>query len=245
MGKGLNAPTADFRGPENRGLGAVAARVLIIDEHVILRELLASFIDRHDQFSVVGAVGSEEEALTIVRSGTASIGLVTSCSDLTMTVELVRQLMGASPGFRCLVLGRDMTASFIQSAVVAGATGFIDKGSDLATLVLGLEAVRDGREFFGGNVPEVIRTIVMRRTFRRSSDELTKREREVLTHLAKGLIYKEVASELALSVFAVENLRRRITRKTGLRSIAELTLHAVELGLVPMPVSEFRTTTAV
>lgn len=144
-----------------------------------------------------------------------------------------------------MVLGREMPASFIQSAVMAGATGFIDKNSDLPTLIGGLRTVRDGREFFGGNVPEVIRSLVMRRAFRRSGTELSKREREVLALLAKGMIYKEVAAELGLSVFAVENLRRRITRKTGLRSIAELTLHAVELGLVPMPVTETRVSAVV
>jgi len=87
-----------------------------------------------------------------------------------------------------------MPASFIQSAVMAGATGFIDKNSDLPTLIGGLRTVRDGREFFGGNVPEVIRSLVMRRAFRRSGTELSKREREVLALLAKGMIYKEVAA---------------------------------------------------
>jgi DNA-binding NarL/FixJ family response regulator len=98
--------------------------------------------------------------------------------------------------------------------------------------------VADGKQFFCSETAGVLRDLLQRASQGTTqSSLLTHREREVLREIAKGHFSKEIAATFNLSVFTVENIRRRIMRKTGLKSVAELTLHAVRLRLVPSPIS--------
>jgi DNA-binding NarL/FixJ family response regulator len=133
------------------------------------------------------------------------------------------------------VLSSRIDREWVQEAVSAGAAGFIDKFSDLAALRGAIDTVAHGGEYFSPKVSSVLTELLRLRSQPAEGPLLSYRECQVLREIARGRISKEMAESLGLSVFTIENLRRRIMRKTGLHSVAELTLHAMKLGLIGSP----------
>jgi DNA-binding NarL/FixJ family response regulator len=124
----------------------------------------------------------------------------------------------------------------VREALTGGAKGFVEKGASIAVLTHALNAVASGGVYFG---PAVARTVdALVRTQWTASNALSDREREVLAALAEGLPSKAIAVRLNISLKTVNNHRAHIAEKTGLHSIAQLTMHAVRIGLIPGPGDE-------
>jgi DNA-binding NarL/FixJ family response regulator len=116
--------------------------------------------------------------------------------------------------------------------------GFVVKSASLDTLVKALRTVADGKQYFCSEMGGVLRELLRQSTQSGGRAALlTQREREVLREIAKGHFSKEIAAAFNLSVFTIENIRRRIMKKTGLKSVAELTLHALRLRLISPPLN--------
>jgi len=127
----------------------------------------------------------------------------------------------------------------VSDAIAAGVAGFVVKDATIETLAKALRAVVEGRQFFSPEMAGVLRELLQRSSSGSTrANLLSHREREVLREIAQGRVSKEIAGQFNLSVFTVENIRRRIMRKTGLKSVAELTLHAVKLRLIALPTNE-------
>ncbi|MGH7960028.1 MAG: LuxR C-terminal-related transcriptional regulator, partial [Opitutaceae bacterium] len=154
----------------------------------------------------------------------------------TSGVNLAEAILRCSAGTKVVVFSAGSEAHFVNDAIAAGVSGFVVKTAKLDTLAKALAAVASGKQFFCPEMAGVLRELLQRSSH--GSDRaslLSHREREVLREIAKGRFSKEIAATLNLSVFTVENIRRRIMRKTGLKSVAELTLHALRLRLITSP----------
>lgn len=227
--------------PEQAGSDGLVS-VVIVEEQMAIREFLKLFVNGLDGFSVVGSCGSRADAELICRDVQPRLAVVDWLgADSESETNLPAALKALSPRTHVLLFSASIEPDFVQEAVNLGVAGFVDRGSDLETLGRGMRAVAEGRQFFSSRVSGVLRELLRRRVAPKQDDLLTQRERDVLREISRGRYSKEIAIMFKLSVFTIENIRRRIMRKTGLRSVAELTLHAVKLGLAPrLPASARR-----
>jgi DNA-binding NarL/FixJ family response regulator len=229
------APAVD---PAMNGDGRIAS-VYVVEELTAIRELIVHYINRLDGFRVVGASGTRvesEQECARLRPEIAVIDWLLH-SD-TSGVNLAEAIVKCSPETKVVVFSAASEAHFVNDAIAAGVSGFVVKTAALDTVAKALVSVADGKQYFCPEMAGVLRELLQRSTHGSSrASLLSYREREVLREIAKGRFSKEIAVTLNLSVFTVENIRRRIMRKTGLRSVAELTLQAVRLRLISSPVA--------
>lgn len=137
-----------------------------------------------------------------------------------------------------LVFSANTTDLAVREALGNGARGYIEKTASFNEFTKALKSIAEGQSYLGPTVARSVRRIVSNPERVEANSTLSAREREVLRFLAEGMSSKEIASHLGLSVRTVENHRAHIVKRTGLRSIAQLTLHAVRLGLVEVPAAE-------
>lgn len=224
--------------PAERKLG-----VLIVEDQTAIRHLLAAFIGAMPGYAMVGEAGNVADALAITKERQPHVVVLDWMLLGGVGVDFLRRL-GAGPRPRVLVFSANTTDLAVREALSAGALGYIEKTASFAEFTEALHAVAAGKAFFGPAIARAVQRIVSNpERFERRTD-VSPRERDVLRFLAEGLSSKEIADRLGLSVRTVENHRASITRRTGLRSVAQLTLHAVRLGLVAAPAAEAQSESA-
>ncbi len=212
--------------------------VVVVEELTAIRELVGEFVGKLEGFRVVGMAGTPAEAereCGALRPDVALIDWVPIANG--PHASLAEGIRKSSPATKIVMFAAEAEPHFVGEAIAAGVSGFVVKNTSLKTLEKALRAVAGGKQFFCAEMAGVLRELLQQSsaTSAGRSDLLTPREREVLREIAKGHFSKEIAHKFDLTVFAVENIRRRIMRKTGLKSVAELTLHAVRLRLVSLP----------
>ena len=148
--------------------------------------------------------------------------------------EAVKKLIRTSPTTKILIFSGQINPISLRLALDDGATGYLPKSAPFVELIDGIKAVHAGKLFWGAGTAPMIKRILSGATPRTGVEVVSRRERDVLAGIAAGRSSKEIAENLGLSAFTIENHRRRIMDRTGIRSIAGLTLFAVELGLVSL-----------
>ena len=217
-------------------------RVLIADDHPILRAGLRLLINNQPDMEVVGEAADGHEALRQARQANPDVLTL----DLTMPggggLKTLEGLRLACPQTRVLVLTMHEDPSYLRAALAAGASGYVVKSAVDAELLAAIRSIAQGRTF-------VTITLSDRGTHQVLGDQLggpprtespprapvkllSSREQEVLKLLAQGYTNKEVGTQLCLSVKTIETYRARLAVKLGLRSRADLTRYALEMGLL-------------
>jgi DNA-binding NarL/FixJ family response regulator len=209
-------------------------RILLADDHKIMREGLRSLLDKQQSIEVVGEA---EEGRTTVR-------LVTDLSpdvvimDIEMAslngIEATRQIVAKTPEVKVIALSVHSDRRFITEMLKAGASGYVLKDCSFEELVQAIRAVMANRIYLSpGIADKVIKDYVrfLPRTDFSVFSILTEREREVLQLIAEGKSTKKTALSLHVSVKTVETHRKRIMDKLDIHSIAELTKYAIREGL--------------
>ena len=216
-------------------------RVLIADDHAVLRAGLRMLIDAQSDMKVVGEAADGSEAVTRARDLESDVILL----DLTMpgppgTVTIER-LVRLDPRPRILVLTMHDDPAYLRAALQAGASGYIVKKAADVELLTAIRIVHRGGAFVNLTRPgEEARGQEIRQVPRNSpaaglARPLSPRESEVLRLLAQGHTNQEAAEQLAVSVKTIETHRKRLRDKLGLNGRAELFRFALESGLLPDP----------
>jgi DNA-binding NarL/FixJ family response regulator len=204
----------------------VKTRILIADDHAVLREALRALIAAQPELEVVAEAGEQREVLWQVQEQKPDIVLL----DLSMPggsgIETIRRIMSENQGVRVLVLSMHEEASFLRAALAACASGYVLKRSAYAQLLDALGQVRSGAMYVDPSLR------AGDEDFRARTPSLSPREREVLTLLAGGLSYREAGERLGMGERTVETHRRHILEKLGLKTRADLVRYALELGLI-------------
>jgi len=209
-------------------------KILIVDDHPVVRKGISSCLARNENFEVVGEAGDGQEALRKTKELSPDIVLLDidmpQMSGLAAT-ELIRRDF---PSLKILILSMHANTEFVLRIIQAGARGYVLKEAKPEDLAKAIETVYNGEVYFS---PEVAR-VALNQFVRRNGDsedsprQLTSREREVLIAIAEGLSNKEIATRLGVGVRTVETHRERIMRKLNIHSVAGLTRYAITKGLV-------------
>ena len=211
-------------------------RIVIAEDHTILREGLRALLSREPNFEVVGEAEDGREAIRLVEQLTPDLIL----TDLSMPkmngVEAIREIRKRAPETKILALTVHRTEEYILEVLQAGADGYILKDASSTELIMAIKSVLRGDRFLSPSVSHMVIEGYLegRTTFETSSPwaTLTKREREILKLIAEGHKNKEIADYLCISVKTVEKHRANLMRKLDLHSAAALTAYAMERGLV-------------
>ncbi|MDE3113491.1 MAG: response regulator transcription factor [Chloroflexota bacterium] len=213
----------------------VPLRLLLADDHAVLRAGLRALLERERDMTVVGEAADGSEALCRARGLHPDVVIMDLAMPAGGGVEATRRIRAELPDVRVLILSQHDDESYLRSALAAGAAGFALKRAADSELLAAIRAVAGGGLYLHPSLTRaMIDELLERRTGDAPSaaDPLSDREREVLQLVAQGYANHEVAERLALSVKTVETYRARITEKTGLRSRAELYRYARDRGLL-------------
>lgn len=211
-------------------------RVLVVDDHTIVRQGLVALLASSPGLAVVGEAGTAGSALEAAARLQPDVVLLDlSLPDLPGTTVLQR-LADVAPAARVLVLSMHDSEEYVRPAVAAGARGYLVKGSGLGDLVAAIGAVAAGQAFFS---PAAAASLLPTQGKAPTGDaerlaSLSLRERQVLELVALGLTSVEIGDRLAISQKTVEAHRANLSAKLGLRDVPALVRFAVRTGLVPL-----------
>jgi DNA-binding NarL/FixJ family response regulator len=208
--------------------------VLVVEDQTAIGEMLARFVASQPGFEVQGRAGSLAEAMAAIDARPRLVILDWMLPDGT-GLDLLRALRNQGGHSRALVFSANTTEMAVRQALDAGAMGYLEKTASFADFTEALRTVASGQTYLGPEVTQIVRRLVRDPSHSLEMRPLTARESEVLRMVGEGCASKQIAALLGLSVRTVENHRASIMRKTGLRSAAQLAVHAVQLGLVTLP----------
>jgi DNA-binding NarL/FixJ family response regulator len=218
--------------------GTTPIRVLVVDDHAVVREGIRHVLSEGAEFSVIGEARSGREAvMTAARTAPDVVVL-----DISMPggsgLHAVSELLELVPGVRVLMLSVHENVEYVLESVRAGAHGYLRKDSTPAELREAVRVLYSGKSYFSpalaAQMTEAMRkgSAATRKTAALATDVLTAREREILVHIAQGNTNKEIAAELGISARTVEAHRDSLMRKLEIRTVAGLTRLALEQGLL-------------
>jgi DNA-binding NarL/FixJ family response regulator len=210
-----------------------AIRVLVADDHTIVRSGIRHVLESELDFEVVGEAGSGAEAIALAATLQPDVVVLDiSMPDLS-GLEVAARLRGSSTT-RVLILSMHNNAEYVLESVRAGAHGYLLKDTAATELRSAIRTVCRGESYFSPPVASRLTAAVRGEhgTHRPALDQLTGREREVLVGIARGCTNKEIAADLGISHRTVETHRESLMRKLQIRTVAELTRFAIGTGIV-------------
>ena len=210
-------------------------RVMVVDDHPIMRNGLRDALEASGRFEVVGQAGDGEEAVKAVDELRPEVIVMDVIMPNKDGIDACREIMELLPDTRVLMLTASTEMDAVIEAVAAGATGYLQKYSPPEELVEAVLDVAEGRLRISEQaMSEVFAMIRSERQLasRRPSDKLTELERETLTLFASGRSYTEIAESRGNSTVTVRNNLYRIQDKLGVKTKQELVIWAVRNGLV-------------
>ena len=210
-------------------------RVLVADDHTIVRTGIRHVLESEPGFEVVGEAGSAREALTLASELRPDVVLLDISMPDQSGLEIAGRIQEAPGCARVLILSMHSNAEYVLESVRAGAHGYILKDTAATELRDAIRAVCRGESYFSPPVASRLTAAVRgeHESQQPALDLLTGRERDVLLGIARGRTNKEIAAELGISHRTVETHRESLMRKLQIRTVAELTRFAISAGIVP------------
>ena len=211
-------------------------RVLLADDHTLIRAGLRMVVVSQPDFTVVGEASDGREAVALAEQLKPDIIVMDIGMPSLNGIEACRQIHDSLPGTQVIMLSMHSDEGYVLRALKAGAKGYMLKDSAEADLASAIRAVTAGKSFFSPAVSKILLEDYMRKLKRTGAEDsfdlLSPREREVLQLVAEGKSSKEVANLLSLSVYTVETHRAKVMQKLNLHNIPELILYAVRKGVI-------------
>lgn len=213
-------------------------RVLICDDHTILREGIRLLLNSQPDIEVVAEAVDGREAVDKAREVKPDIILMDIAMPLLNGLEATKQIRRDNPNMRVLVLTMYESDEYVSQMLEAGAAGYVLKKVAGSELVYAIHSVYNGEAFLYPSITKRLVEDYLRRVElgqeRDSFDGLTDREREVLQLIAEGHTNKEIADLLNLSVRTVQNHRAHIMEKLGMHDRGELIKYAIQKGIIDL-----------
>jgi len=223
--------------PPGRNAGGPLIRILLADDHDVVRRGLRQLLEDHEGWVVCGEATNGRQAVDLARELTPQIVIL----DITMPelngLEAMRQILKELPSAQVLVFTMHESEQLVRDALAAGAKGYLLKSDAARYIVSAIEALAQGRPYFNVNVSATLLDAFLREIRREkesAQNPLTGREREILQLLAEGKSNKQIATSLAISLKTVETHRAAIMRKLDAHSVVDIVRYAVRNKLTSM-----------
>lgn len=211
-------------------------RILLADDHGVVRQGLRAVLARDASFEVIGESGDGREAVRLAEALQPNVVIMDISMPQLNGIEAAKQIVKANPRTHIIILSMHSDETYLMRALQAGVKGYLLKESAEEDLNRAVRMVAQGKPFFSPAVTSALLADYMRdmqqRNLQDSYDLLTEREKEVLQLLAEGKSNKEAATVLDLSTNTVETHRTNLMQKLGLHNTAEIVLYAVRKKII-------------
>jgi DNA-binding NarL/FixJ family response regulator len=203
-------------------------RIVIVDDHDAVRELLCRFLERLPEYEVVGQAGTGLEAIRLFKNTSPNVAIIDLLLPQLCGHEVILRARREFPKIRIVVFTRASDTSVLSNALRSEPDGIVHKSEPLEMLLFALRTVSVGGRFFSPKLNQSVDHSELG-----SAQTLSTREIEVMQSIAEGKSNKEIGSLLGVATKTVDNHRSRLMQKLGVHNAASLTLVAVQMGIVP------------
>jgi DNA-binding NarL/FixJ family response regulator len=212
-------------------------RVLIADDHTLVRQGLRSLLQSEPDIEIVGEAQTGREAVQLAETLKPDVVLMDIAMPLLGGLEATRQIARRVASVRVLILSSYNDDEYVHQLAEAGGAGYLLKQATFTDVVRAIREVKQGNSFYSPAISRQLsehyrETVVRGVPVRKRSDLLTSRETEVLQLIAEGDGNKQIAAELGISIKTVERHRQRLMHKIGIHDVAGLTRYAISKGLI-------------
>jgi len=211
-------------------------RIVLAEDHTILREGLRALLSADPNFEIIGEAQNGREAVRCVEKLEPDLLLMDLSMPRMSGMDAIREIKRRYPEVKIIALTVHKTEEYLLTTLKAGADGYVLKDATHEELVMAIKNVMRGKSYLSPGVSEkVIEGYLSGRESNRSAspwETLSQREREVLKLIAEGFKNKEIAEDLCISLKTVEKHRANLMKKLDLHNAAALTVYAVQKGLV-------------
>jgi DNA-binding NarL/FixJ family response regulator len=232
--KELNRHGGDHENQPVRGKSSQTIRILLVDDHPVVRKGLSTCLSSHSGLSVVGEAGDGLEALRKIRELSPDLVLMDVDMPLMNGLAATECISRKFHKIKVLMLSMHNSSEYAMRAIRSGARGFILKRSSCDELVNAIKTVHGGGTYFSGEVVWFTMKNFRAEEPEQETQELSERQIEVLICVVAGKGNKEIAEQLNISVRTVESHRARIMQRLSVHTIAELTKYALNKGLISL-----------
>jgi DNA-binding NarL/FixJ family response regulator len=207
-------------------------KIVIADDHVVLREALSEMLSKRGKYSVVGQAADGEQLLELLKSQTADLVIL----DVTMPkldgLSVLQQINNAQEAPPVLILSADEAEKKVRLALKAGAKGYIPKHAGLDELEFAIDSILQGKTYLSPSVTNALMNPNPAASVENPLTKLSKRELEILKHLADGKPNRVIGKMLHISTRTVDTHRSNILKKLMVKTNAELVKMAIAHGLI-------------
>jgi DNA-binding NarL/FixJ family response regulator len=211
-------------------------RILLSDDHNVLRDGMRLLLDRQPGFVVVAEASDGRETLDLVEDHQPDVVVMDIAMPNMNGIEATRRIVEKHPGTGVVILSMHHDESYVIRSLKAGARAYLLKDAMKAELIDAIHAVAEGKSFFSPKISRILQEDYVQALGRKGADDsyelLTDREREILQLVAEGKTNKEIANTLNLSLYTVDTHRTHILQKLNLHSVPEVILYAVRKGII-------------
>ncbi len=207
-------------------------RVLVVDDHAIMRDGISALLDLQDDIEIVGEASDGKEAIEKARELVPDVIIM----DITMPemdgLEATRRIKKKNPSVKVLVLTQHDNREYILSTIKSGSDGYLPKRALGSELVAAIRAIHQGHSFLYPTAAGILLEDYRRQVEKEPYDRLTEREREVFRLIADGHTSREIADMLFISLKTIHNHRAKIMEKLNIHNKSELIKYAILKGLI-------------
>lgn len=216
------------------GVQTMKIRLLLVDDHEIMREGLCALLRKNENIEVVGNAAEGRTAVRMASELTPDMVIIDIGMPNLNGIEATRQMVANNPKLKVMALSTHSEMAIVAKTLKAGASGYMLKESAFGELTDGIESVLQGKTYLCSKIAEVVFNDYVNLLSNPKwaiGGILTGREKEVLQLVAEGKTTKEIASELHVSIKTVDSHREHIMNKLDIHNVAELTKYAIKEGL--------------
>lgn len=211
-------------------------KILLVDDHVLLRQGLENLLKTIPDFNIIGSVASGEDAINFCDHKKPDLILMDIMMKGMNGLETARWIKDKDPEIKIIILSSEVNEELISKAMKSKANGYIPKTEDKDTMIEAIRTVMNNKPYFSKQITDIIfESYIKDQTSPaviRKNTDLTKREVEILEKIASGYSNQAIGDQLFISIKTVESHKANILSKLNLKNTAELVLYAVKNGIV-------------